>query len=123
MATKLTETIRAALRISSKAEPITAEINDCIEACKRDLQQVGVNNLDESDALIKRAITIYCKAEFGFSEKAQQFRQSYDSLKVALSLMEEYQKAPEQTDQEETKDGSSTGEAEQEGAVDNGRVV
>lgn len=123
MATKLTETIRAALRISSKAEPITAEINDCIEACKRDLQQVGVNNLDESDALIKRAITIYCKAEFGFSEKAQQFRQSYDSLKVALSLMEEYQKAPEQNDQEETQDGSSTGEAEQEGAVDNGSVV
>lgn len=123
MATKLTETIRAALRISSKAEPITAEINDCIEACKRDLQQVGVNNLDESDALIKRAITIYCKAEFGFSEKAQQFRQSYDSLKVALSLMEEYQKAPEQTDQEETQDDSSTGEAEQEGAVDNGSVV
>lgn len=111
------------MRISSKAEPITAEINDCIEACKRDLQQVGVNNLDESDALIKRAITIYCKAEFGFSEKAQQFRQSYDSLKVALSLMEEYQKAPEQTDQEETQDGSSTGEAEQEGAVDNGSVV
>lgn len=123
MATKLTETIRAALRISSQAEPITAEINDCIEACKRDLQQVGVNNLDESDALIKRAITIYCKAEFGFSEKAQQFRQSYDSLKVALSLMEEYQKAPEQNDQEETQDGSSTGEAEQEGAVDNGSVV
>ena len=119
MATALTETIRAALRISSKAEPITAEINDCIEACKRDLQQVGVNNLDESDALIKRAITIYCKAEFGFSEKAQQFRQSYDSLKVALSLMEEYQTAPEQSDQE----GSSTEEPEQEGAVDNGGVV
>ena len=119
MAAALTETIRAALRISSKAAAITEEINDCIEACKRDLQQVGVNNLDEGDALIKRAITIYCKAEFGFSEKAQQFRQSYDSLKVALSLMEEYQTAPEQSDQE----GSSTEEPEQEGAVDNGGVV
>ena len=111
MATSLTETIRAALRISSKAEAITAEINDCIEACKRDLQQVGINNLDEKDALIKRAITIYCKAEFGYSEKAQQFRQSYDSLKVALSLMEEYQ------------DGSSMDEGVQEGAGDNGGVV
>lgn len=123
MATKLTDTIRAALRISSKAEAITAEINDCIEACKRDLQQVGVNNLDESDALIKRAITIYCKAEFGFSEKAQQFKQSYDSLKVALSLMEEYQKAPEQAEQGETQGGSSGEEGEQEGAVNSGEVV
>ena len=122
MAAALTETIRAALRISSKAEAITAEINDCIEACKRDMQQVGINNLDESDALIKRAITIYCKAEFGYSDKAQQFRQSYDSLKLALSLMEEYQTAPEQGAQEGT-DGSSTGEGEQEGAVDSGNVV
>lgn len=106
MATILTEKMRNAIRISSKAEPITEEINDCIEACKRDLQQVGVKNLDESDALIIRAITIYCKAEFGYSDKAQQFRQSYDSLKLALSLMEEYQTA-----------------SEQEGAADSGEVV
>ena len=114
MATKLTEKIRSALRISSQAQTITDEINDCIEACKRDLQQVGVNNLDESDALIIRAITIYCKAEFGYSDKAQQFRQSYDSLKIALSLMEEYQTKPENTD---------TGTTEQEGAVESGEVV
>lgn len=108
MATILTDKIRDALRISSRAEAITNEINDCIEACKRDLQQVGVVNLDESDALIIRAITIYCKAEFGYSEKAQQFRQSYDSLKLALSLMEEYTTRPE---------------TEQEGAVDGGEMV
>lgn len=114
MATKLTEKIRGALRISSQAQTITDEVNDCIEACKRDLQQVGVNNLDESDALIIRAITIYCKAEFGYSDKAQQFRQSYDSLKVALSLMDEYQTAPEKTEPEGT---------EQEGAVENGDMV
>lgn len=107
MATNLTERIRGALRISSQAEAITQEIEDCIAACKRDMQQVGINNLDETDALIIRAITIYCKAEFGYSEKAQQFRQSYDSLKLALSLMEEYQK--EKTDTED-----------QEGAADNG---
>ena len=109
MATVLTGKIRDALRISSQAEAITNEINDCIEACKRDLQQVGVVNLDESDALIIRAITIYCKAEFGYSEKAQQFRQSYDSLKLALSLMEEYTVKKTET--------------EQEGAVENGEMV
>lgn len=119
MATKLTEKIRGTLRISSQAQAITEEINDCIEACKRDLQQVGVNNLDESDALIIRAITIYCKAEFGYSDKAQQFRQSYDSLKVALSLMDEYQTAPEKAEPK----GTDTGTEEQEGAVDNGEVV
>lgn len=107
MATKLTERMRGKLRISSKAAAITQEIEDCIEACKRDMQQVGINNLDETDALIIQAITIYCKAEFGYSEKAQQFRQSYESLKLALSLMEEYQKQP-------------TEDSNQEGAADNG---
>ena len=96
MATILTDKMRNAVRISSKAEPITEEINDCIEACKRDLQQVGIVNLDERDALIIQAIKLYCKAEFGYGEKAQQFRQSYDSLKVALSLMDVYKKEPEQ---------------------------
>ena len=123
MATTLTGKIRDALRISSQAAAITDEINDCIEACKRDLRQVGINNLDEGDALIIRAITIYCKAEFGYSEKAQQFRQSYDSLKLELSLMEEYQTAPERADQEENQDGSSTEGSEQEGAVDSGEMV
>lgn len=108
MATVLTEKIRDALRISSKAEAITNEINDCIESCKRDLQQAGVVYLDESDALIIRAITIYCKAEFGYSEKAPQFRQSYDSLKTALSLMEEY---------------TTVKQAEQEGVIDSGEMV
>ena len=112
MATILTEKIRNAIRISSKAEPITEEINDCIEACKRDMQEVGINNLDETDALIIRAITIYCKAEFGYSDKAQHFRQSYDSLKLALSLMEDYQTAPDEATEES-----------QEGAVDSGEVV
>lgn len=112
MATVLVDKMRDALRISSNAEAITNEITDCIEACKRDLQQVGVVNLDESDALIVRAITIYCKAEFGYSEKAPQFRQSYDSLKLALSLMEDYTTEPEKKP-----------EPEQEGAVDSGEMV
>ena len=71
--TTLTEKMRAALRISSTSEKITEEINDCIAACKMDLQDVGVKKLDETDALIIRAITLYCKAEFGYSDKSEQF--------------------------------------------------
>jgi len=110
MATILTEKMRNAIRISCKAEPITEEINDCIEACKRELQEAGVVNLDETDALIVHTIKCYCKAEFGYSEKAQQFRQSYDNLKAALSLMEDYITVKKT-------------ETEQEGAVDSGEMV
>lgn len=84
--TTLTEKMRAALRISSTSEKITEEINDCIAACKMDLQDVGVKKLDETDALIIRAITLYCKAEFGYSDKSEQFWKSYECLKTHLSL-------------------------------------
>ena len=92
--TTLTEKMRAALRISSTSEKITEEINDCIAACKMDLQDV--------DALIIRAITLYCKAEFGYSDKSEQFWKSYECLKTHLSLSSEYTggETPDSTDDE-----------------------
>lgn len=89
-ATTLTEKMRAALRISSTNAKITEEIEDCIAACKMDLRDVGVKKIDESDALIIRAVTLYCKSEFGYSDKAEQFWKSYECLKTHLSLSSEY---------------------------------
>ena len=88
--TLLTEKIRAALRISSKSEKITEEIEDCIAACKADLFNDGVKVIDEGDALIVRAVTLYCKAEFGYNDKSDKFRESYDILKMRLALSKEY---------------------------------
>lgn len=104
--TTLTEKMRAALRISSTSEKITEEINDCIAACKMDLQDVGVKKLDETDALIIRAITLYCKAEFGYSDKSEQFWKSYECLKTHLSLSSKYTggETPDNTDDEVNED-------------------
>ena len=75
-ATTLTEKMRAALRISSTSEKTTEEINDCIAACKADLANDGVKRIDEKDGLIIRAVTLYCKAEFGYNNNAEKFRNS-----------------------------------------------
>lgn len=89
-ATVLTEKMRAALRISSTSEKITEEINDCIAACKADLKNDGVKRIDEADELIVRAITLYCKSEFGYNDNAEKFRHSYDTLKMRLAMSGEY---------------------------------
>lgn len=89
-ATTLTEKMRAALRISSTSEKITEEINDCIAACKADLANDDVKRIDEKDGLIIRAVTLYCKAEFGYNNNAEKFRNSYDTLKMRLSMSNEY---------------------------------
>lgn len=88
--TTLTEKMRAALRISNTSEKITTEIEDCIAACKADLANDGIKAIDEGDALIIRAVTLYCKAEFGYNDKAEKFRKSYDTLKMRLALSREY---------------------------------
>lgn len=107
LTTTLTEKMRAALRISSTSEKITAEIEDCIAACKADLANDGIKAINESDALIIRAVTLYCKAEFGYNDKAEKFRQSYDTLKMRLALSQEYNAAPSVS---ETDIGSSESE-------------
>lgn len=105
-ATILTEKMRAALRISSTNEKITEEIEDCIAACKADLVNDGIKVVNETDALIVRAITLYCKAEFGFNNNADKFRQSYDTLKMRLALSGEYNTAP-QVSETDTDSGES----------------
>lgn len=104
----LIEKMRAALRISSTSEKITAEIKDCIAACKADLANDGVKVIDEGDALIIRAITLYCKAEFGYNDKAEKFRQSYNTLKMRLALSQEYNTTPSvsETDTDGTESGA-----------------
>lgn len=86
----IVEKIRDALRISSKSEAITTDIKDSIEACKLDLRAAGVKRIDEEDALIIRAIKLFCRADFNFNGKAEQYRQSYDLQKMSLSLDGDY---------------------------------
>lgn len=90
----LTEIIRNALRISNTSEAITAEIKNSIMACLLDLKAQGVKKLDQTDALIIRAVTLFCRSEFNFNGKAEQYRQSYDLQKMSLALDIDYNTAP-----------------------------
>lgn len=74
---------------------------------KADMKNDGVKVIKETDGLIIRAITLYCKAEFGFNNAAEQFRKSYDALKMRLSLSVEYNTAPQvsETDTDSAESG------------------
>ena len=73
---------------------LDTEILDLIDAAKADLILSGVNKdkVIDTDPLIKRAIIVYCKANFGYDEPkiAERFEQSYISLKHHLTLSIEY---------------------------------
>ena len=84
--------IKDALRVSGEA--LDEEIQDLIDAAKADLRLSGITK-NEDDPLILRAITIYCKAHFGYEDPAQAelFLRSYLALKAHLALSKEYAEA------------------------------
>ncbi|MFE3978702.1 MULTISPECIES: head-tail connector protein [unclassified Priestia] len=83
------EKVRKSLRISHTA--LDDDIQDLIDAALMELQLSGIKKLDESDPLIIRAVTVYCKAEFGFDNPdAYRFRASFESLRNHLSLAGDY---------------------------------
>jgi len=96
----LLDDVKLALRITSSA--FDKEVEDLINAARQDLILSGVSQnkaQDENDPLIKRAITVYCKAHFGFDNpEAERFQQSYDMLKAHLTLSAEYTQAPAVSD-------------------------
>ncbi len=111
------EDAKAILRISNNA--YDAEIEDLIEAAKMDLKLSGVNvnktvtetytpepteenpepepvEIQVMDPLIKRAIIVYVKANFGWNNPdAEKLQQSYDMLKCHLALSQEYAEVTE----------------------------
>jgi len=84
--------IKNLLRIKNNA--FDGEVSDLIDAAQSDLMLSGVSGdraLDPRDPLVKRAISIYVKAHFGWDNPdAERLMQSYEMLKAHLTLSEEY---------------------------------
>lgn len=88
--------VLVALRISHTF--LNSEIEDLIAAARLDLIQSGISSLKANlndDALIKRAIITYCKANFlADKDEAERFQKSYDLLKTHLALADDYKEVP-----------------------------
>ena len=81
--------VKITLRISSS--DLDTEVSDLISAAQADLSLCGIYVTDTSDALIKRCINTYCKANFGYDvPEADRFMKSYDLLKQNLMLTRDY---------------------------------
>lgn len=75
--------VKLALRISTDA--FDAELADLITAAQQDLGIAGVVVSSELDAIVSRAIIVYCKMSFGLPEDYEKLKRSYDEQKAQLS--------------------------------------
>lgn len=75
--------VKLALRISTDA--FDSELTDLITAAQQDLGIAGVVVPTELDAIVSRAIIVYCKMSFGLPEDYDRLKRSYDEQKAQLS--------------------------------------
>lgn len=93
----LIDDVKDYLRVSGT--DLDIEIGDLIDAAQADLLLSGILSTkvnDTSDPLIRRAISVYVKANFGYdNQEAERFQKSYDLLKAHLSMAVDYNTEPE----------------------------
>lgn len=69
---------------------LDADVQSNIDACMLDMQRVGVSTeravSDSKDALIRTAAKMYCKWQYDFEGKGEQYHQAYEELRDALSM-------------------------------------
>lgn len=82
------EKVRLALRITTEA--FDAELTDLINAAYLDLGIAGVSETEETDPLIIRAVTTYCRMNFGEVNDYDRLKASYDEQKAQLSMASNY---------------------------------
>lgn len=80
--------IKLALRITTAA--FDTEIKDLIAAALADLGLAGIAKLDETDPLILRAVTTYCRANFGSPDDYDRLKAAYDEQKAQLQVATGY---------------------------------
>lgn len=84
----MVEKVKRTLRLTTNV--FDEDIEDLIDAALGDLGIAGVDNLDDSDPMIIRAIETYCKLHFGEPEEADRLKRSYDEQKAQLSTNSRY---------------------------------
>lgn len=81
------EDIKKSMRI--KHDLLNSEITRNINTALLDMSRVGVNSKMD-DSLMDKACELYCKAEFDYQGKGEEYRKKYESLRDSLSLAGKY---------------------------------
>lgn len=81
--------IKLALRITHTK--LDDDITDTINACLLDLNIAGIHiDIDTIDELATQAIKLYCKWQYDYLNKGDQYQKAYEQLKIAMSLCGDY---------------------------------
>ena len=78
------EIIKKAMRITHSA--LDDDIQRNIDTALADLARVGVEKRTESDRLIIAAVELYCKAQYNYENRCDQYQRNYETLRNSLAM-------------------------------------
>lgn len=84
----LLKELKKALRVKSSAAD--SKVRGLVEACLMELRIAGVYARSLEDPLCRQAATLYCKAHYGYDDKAEPFLEAYKALRDAMALSGDY---------------------------------
>ncbi len=79
-------------KVRVKSATARTELTALVGSAVRDLDIAGVYVTDLEEPLCERAITLYCKANYGYDSDSEKFRAAYAALKDAMALSGDYPK-------------------------------
>lgn len=82
--------IKIKRRLRLKSDKFDEDIADYIEAAKKDMLRVGLEEVDISDPLIATCIEFYCKWLMGFEGDGERYEAAYEALRDSISLSISY---------------------------------
>lgn len=85
----LIEEVRLSLRLKTDKFD-EGELLPIISAAKKMLTLAGVEVISEEDALVRRAVVLYAKSEFGYDDNAEKFMEAFNALKDSMALSGDY---------------------------------
>lgn len=80
--------VKLALRVVTN--DFDEEIEDLIDAACLDMGVAGIVDTDTTDPLIIRAVTTYCKMNFGEPDEYERLKSAYDEQKAQLGMATGY---------------------------------
>ena len=83
------DAVKLSMRPAIKTKVYDADILDLIETAKADLASVGIQG-DQTDPLIRQAIKLYCRCNFGNPEQPEKLKAAYDELKAQMQTCSKY---------------------------------
>lgn len=79
---------KLALRFSHSK--LDDDIQGNVEACKKDMERVGITKTDDTDPIIHKLVELWLKWQYNYMAEGEKFKKAYEEMRDGLSLCGDY---------------------------------